>query len=90
MAETLRYFPVDDPPVSVPEGGTGAVNVLELASSLEGCPVMRIEWYFEACLTCCQGMTPHQLVEAGRAHEVIDFLQRVINHEKVEWRTDLP
>ena len=89
MVETLHSFLVDDPLVGVEETGAGTVNVLRLASSLEGCPVMRVEWYFEACLTCCQGLTPHELVEAGRAHEVMAFLQRAIDHEQAEWRVDL-
>ena len=86
-AFSRRSFEVVSPfdaPISKP----GTVEVLHLASSLEACPVQRIEWYFEACLKCCQGLTPHELVAAGRGNEVIGFLRRSIGHEAVEWRSD--
>ncbi|UPG92712.1 hypothetical protein [Luteibacter aegosomatissinici] len=62
-----------------------SMDILCLASSLESCPVMRVRWYFEGCLACVGGLTAHQLVEAGRGQEVMDFLRRALFDEQRHW-----
>ncbi|MGF6492127.1 hypothetical protein ABIE56_000280 [Luteibacter sp. 621] len=61
------------------------MDILHLAAALEACPVERVRWFFEAGLSCCEGLTSHQLVEAGRAGEVLAFLRRALFNEQREW-----
>lgn len=61
------------------------MDILRLAASLEACPVMRVRWFFEGRLACCEGLTSHELVGVGRGSEVMSFLRRALASEQAQW-----
>jgi hypothetical protein len=60
-----------------------AVNILQMAEALVGERSAALEWFCNDRIVCLDHLTARELVARGRAEDVVLFLTRIAQSEKV-------